>query len=372
MKTHVAIACTLFLLTRFAVAGNDLGIDGDKMVEPDCDALSSWYECRDIDDAPANVRRGFEYTHNTSSTLGPDGNIKFSDGTPYATAATACSSCHFSAGQVPFGTPLWQTATNKYEPDPVTGLGRYFGPMGYYRDIRDSVIDCFRNCMNTDRTLAKDDPVMDDYVAYMEWLTEGIKDPAMREDFTLLPPEAGIGLPRIAGVSSMRANPRRGRRQYQNQCADCHDEDGPGLGEYRVSEDRPRTPALWGMRDGHSRAAAFYRNGVLAAYIQTHMPLDDPNTLSAQQALNIAAYINAPDKPRPDGLADTFFCFDDLRDGIPAALKKPADWLVGCTYPGEREHFEAQGIDYEDMVRNGPWSALTAWRQDRIEEFLGQ
>ena len=43
MKTHVAIACTLFLLTRFAVAGNDLGIDGDKMVEPDCDALSSWY-----------------------------------------------------------------------------------------------------------------------------------------------------------------------------------------------------------------------------------------------------------------------------------------------------------------------------------------
>jgi hypothetical protein len=126
------------------------------------------------------------------------------------------------------------------------------------------------------------------------------------------------------------------------------------------------------MRDGHSRAAAFYRNGVLAAYIQAHMPLDDPNTLSAQQALNIAAYINAPDKPRPDGLADTFFCFDDLRDGIPAALKKPADWLVGCTYPGEREHFEAQGIDYEDMVLNGPWSALTAWRQDRIAELQGQ
>ena len=56
----------------------------------------------------------------------------------------------------------------------------------------------------------------------------------------------------------------------------------------------------------------------------------------------------------------------------PAALKKPADWLVGCVYPGEREHFEAQGIDYEDMVLNGPWSALTAWRNDRIAELQGQ
>ena len=65
--------------------------DGDKVVEPDCDAMSSWFECRDIDTTPADVRRGYEYMHNTSSTLGPFGSVKYSDGTPYATAATACS-----------------------------------------------------------------------------------------------------------------------------------------------------------------------------------------------------------------------------------------------------------------------------------------
>ncbi len=369
MRSVAAIFC-LFVLGSQIANADDLGMNGDKLVEPDCDAMSSWFECRDIETAPADVRRGYEYMHNTSRTLGPFGSVKYPDGTPYATATTACSSCHFTGGHVPFGTPVYQSPS-KYTPDPVTGLGPYFGPMGYYRDLEDSVIDCFRNCMNAERSPAKDDPVMRDLVAYIEWVADGIKDPDMRENWRLLPPDAGPGLPVINGVANMRANPRRGEELYDDHCAGCHDKDGPGLGEYRSDEGRPRTPALWGDRDGHSRAAAFYRNGVLGAYIQTHMPYGKPNTLSAQQALNIAAYINAPDKPRSGGLADDFYCFDDP-DGIPAALRKPADWLVGCTYPGEREHFEAQGIDYEDMVRNGPWSSLIAWRSDKIAELRGE
>ncbi len=369
MKAIAKIACCLSIIAPLGFA-DDLGMDGDKLVEPDCDAMSSWFDCRDIETAPADARRGYEYMHNTSSTLGPFGNVKHSDGTPYATAATACSSCHFTGGHVPFGTPVYQSPS-KYTPDPVTGLGPYFGPMGYNRDLEDSIIDCFRNCMNAEVSPSKDDPVMRDLVAYIQWVSDGITEPAMRDNWRLLPPEAGPGLPVISGVSDMRAEPARGRNTYQRQCAKCHDKDGPGRGEYRTDEDRPRTPALWGNRDGHSRAAAFYRNGVLAAYIQTHMPYGDANTLNAQNALNIAAYINAPDKARPDGLADGFYCFDDP-DGIPASLRKPADWLVGCTYPGEREHFEALGIDYEDMVRNGPWSDLTAWRNARIAELNTQ
>ena len=42
------------------------------------------------------------------------------------------------------------------------------------------------------------------------------------------------------------------------------------------------------------------------------------------------------------------------------------------TTPLQQAIAEAQGIDYEDMVRNGPWSALIAWRQDRIAELQGQ
>ena len=199
--------------------------------------------------------------------------------------------------------------------------------------------------MNAEVAPAKDDPVMIALVDYITWVSEGIIDPAQRADWTLLPPEAGPRLPGIPGFAAMRADPLRGAVLYDNQCSNCHDDDGPGAGEYRVGEERPRTPALWGPIDGYSRGAAFYRTPVLAAYVQTHMPYGDPGTLSDQDALDLAAYINAPDKVRPAGMADEMYCFDDP-DGIPAALRKPADWLVGCEYPGERAHFENQGVDY--------------------------
>ena len=350
------------------VGTNDLGFEGHALVEPDCDAMSSWFECRDIDTAPPGVFLGYLYMHHTSETLGPDGNTVYPDtGEPYVTTVTACSSCHFTGGHVPFGSPVYQSPS-KYQPDPETGLGPYFTPLGYYRDLEDSIIDCFRNCMNAERAPEKDDPVMVALVDYIHWVSDGIIDPAMKADWKLLPAEAGTGLPSIAGVSSMQADPIRGATLYANECSDCHDEDAPGAGEYKVGEERPRIPALWGLIDGYSRGAAFYRTPVLAAYAQKHMPYGDPETLSDQDALDIAAYINAPDKPRPSGMADELYCHVDP-DGIPSSLKKPADWLVGCEYPGEREFFESQGIDYDDMVLNGPWAELAAWRAAKIAEL---
>ena len=370
MKSRTHFARLGLVVTAVGVAApHDLGFEGHDLVEPDCDAMSSWFECRDIDTAPPDVYQGYLYMHHTSETLGPDGNTVYPDtGEPYVTTVTACSSCHFTGGHVPFGSPVYQSPS-KYQPDATTGLGPYFRPLGYYRDLEDSVIDCFRNCMNAERAPAKDDPVMVALVDYILWVSDGILDPAMQADWTLLPPEAGTGLPAIDGVSSMRADPIRGASLYAQSCADCHDEDGPGAGEYRVGEERPRIPALWGLVDGYSRGAAFYRTPVLGAYVQKHMPYDDPETLSDQDALDIAAYVNAPDKPRPSGLADEFYVHDDP-DGIPSSLRKPADWLVGFEYPGERAFFEGSGIDYDDMVLNGPWDDLAAWRADEIARLL--
>jgi cytochrome c len=367
MRNEIWIASALGAGALFALAG-DIDFDGHHMVEPDCDAMSGWYDCRSIDDAPPEVYLGYLYMHLTSETLGPDGDTRYPDtGEPYVTSVTACSSCHFSGGQVPFGSPVYQSPS-KYTLDPQTGLGPYFRPLGYHRDLEDSIIDCFRNCMNAERAPEKDDPVMVALVDYVEWVADGVIDASMRDDWRLLPQEAGPSLPTIAGVSSMRADPIRGAQLYNNRCANCHNEDGPGAGEYRVGDGRPRIPALWGMRDGYTKGAAFYRTPVLGAYIQRHMPLDDPMTLQSQDAIDIAAFINAPDKPRPDGLADDMYVHNDP-DGIPSSLRKPADWLVGYEYPGERAHFESMGIEYEDMILNGPWEALAAWRGAEIERL---
>ena len=75
------------------------------------------------------------------------------------------------------------------------------------------------------------------------------------------------------------------------------------------------------------------------------MPYGKPNSLSAQNALNIASYINAPDKPRPDGLADDFYCFDD-----PDALADEFSSLPGvpCAEPHDNETFAVFDLTMAD------------------------
>ncbi len=324
---------------------DNLGFDG-KIVEPDCDSMSSWFDCRKISSAPAAARRGYEYVHHTSKTLGPDGTKKFPDGSPYANTNIACSSCHFTGGHVPSGTPMYQS------PDKYAGKP-YFRPSNYNRDLKDSIADCMRNCMNTTRVMDKEDPVMNDMVAYIQWLAAGVSDPAMKgSGWSNLP---GHSLPSVdPNVANMSADPGIGGALYRNKCAGCHDKDGPGRGEYRRGENRPRVPALWGQ-DGYSRGAAFYNTPILAGYIRKFMPYGKPNSLSAQDALDIAAYIN--DQPRGDGMADQMFCHTES-DGIPAPLRKPAAWDVGCTYLGEP--FSVEQIKY------GPWQEITDWRNAEI------
>ncbi|MGF1642787.1 MAG: c-type cytochrome [Thiotrichales bacterium] len=346
---HIAAPIVILLVSQSAFADN-LGFDG-KIVEPECDEMP-WFDCRKIDKAPAEVKRGYEYMHHTSKTLGPDGNKKFSDGTPYATTTIACSSCHFTGGQVPFGTPVYQS------PAKYAGLP-YFRPLNYNRDLEDSIIDCFRNCMNSDQVMSKGDQVMKDLVAYIDWVADGISDPAMQgNNWPNLP---GHALPALdPDVATMVGAPANGRLLYNAKCGSCHSKDGPGRGEYRRGENRPRVPALWG-NNSYSRGAAFFNSQVLAGYIKKFMPFGKGETLSSQEALDIAVYIN--DQPHPSGMADQMFCHAET-DGIPGTLRKPASWLVGCTYPNEP--FSSSQIKY------GPWQEITDWRNAEIARLKSE
>ncbi|MFN0245621.1 MAG: c-type cytochrome, partial [Kofleriaceae bacterium] len=238
--------------------------------------MSTFYECRNIGSAPALVREGYEYVHHTSSTLGPDGTVKFPDGSPYAASSNACSSCHFSGGQVPFGMPFYQS------PDKYASLP-YFRPFDYKRDLRDSVLDCFKNCMGNTQVPPKNGQVMNAITAYLEWIADGVTDPSLKgPGWVNLPGHSWAFF--TADWMNMTANTTRGRTLYTNSCSSCHSKDGPGQGEYRAGESRPRTSALWGDRS-FTRGAAMYSVPQLAFLVRAHMPFGKPDTLSEQQAL---------------------------------------------------------------------------------------
>jgi hypothetical protein len=57
------------------------------------------------------------------------------------------------------------------------------------------------------------------------------------------------------------------------------------------------------------------------------------------------------------------FCHTEAA-GIPAALRKPAAWLEGCSYPGEP--FSDEDILY------GPWAPITAWRNGESSRLKGR
>ena len=63
-------------------------------------------------------------------------------------------------------------------------------------------------------------------------------------------------------------------------------------------------PPVWGARS-YNIGAGMARARTAAAFIRDNMPFDQPGTLTDQQALDVAAYVNAHGRPDfPDKVHD--------------------------------------------------------------------
>lgn len=94
----------------------------------------------------------------------------------------------------------------------------------------------------------------------------------------------------------------------------------------------------------------------LAGHIRDHMPFGKPNTLTVQQALDIAGCINL--QLRPVAFSASMFCANDPATNLPNSLFKPAQWWSGCNYPTEP-------FTHNQRVL-GPWAPIEAWRLAKI------
>ncbi len=331
--------------------GQALGLDGkgDKIVVPNCEENATWLQCRNIDEAPQDVIDGFSYTHDTTNTIGPNGNIKNPDGSTIFVSPNACTSCHFGSAQTPGGNPVYQS------PDKYTSLP-YFRSFNYNRDLKDAINDCIKNC-GGGNVIDKDSDVMNKIVAYINWVRDSVTDPAMKTStgWRTMPGEA---MPIVdPNWKTMSANATRGKALYKDRgCSSCHDADGPGMGKLRSDEGRPRVPSLWGRR-AWTMGAAYIQTPNLAGVIRNHMPFGKPGTLKTQDALDIAGYINL--QARPVAYSGTMFCENDPVTNLPNTLFKPAAWWSGCNYPTE---------PFSNRQRIlGPWAAIETWRNDKIQ-----
>jgi thiosulfate dehydrogenase len=241
----------------------------------------------------------------------------------YAGNNLACTNCHLQAGTKKFGIPLFGLFDD---------FPQYSKRVGAEISIEDRINSCMTRSMNG-RAMPTDAPEMQAIVAYIEFLSSGVK-PGER-----LP---GMGSGHMRELKRA-ASPARGRPIYARACAACHGPEGAGLRTSAPGTDLGYTvPPLWGA-GSFNDGAGMARLITMANFVHFNMPhgVDYLNPqLSVENAWDVAAYVLSHPRPHKAGLDHDF----------PDLLNKPVD----APYAPYADHFSKRQHKY------GPFGPIKA------------
>jgi thiosulfate dehydrogenase len=176
----------------------------------------------------------------------------------------SCTNCHLDAGRRESGS--WVGVHARYP--------QYRARSNVVETMEYRINDCLRRSMNGS-PLEADDPAMRDIMAYFAFLSRGVPVGP--------PPKAAPG-----PWGEMKRDTAAGAMVFAASCAKCHGADGQGTAA---------GPPVWGPRS-YNIGAGMARVFTAANFIRKNMPFDQPGSLTDQQALDVAAYVNG--HPRPD------------------------------------------------------------------------
>ena len=188
-------------------------------------------------------------------------------GKRYVGNALNCTNCHLDAGLNPNSASF-------------VGISilypQYRERAGRQMTLADRINECFERSMNG-KPLPPDSVKLTGIVAYIEWLSQN------------MPPGSAVpwrGIPRL--TSTHQLDPLNGKKVYEKKCLFCHGSEGQGT---------LAAPPLWGPRS-YNIGAGMARISVAAAFIKANMPRGWGWTVTDDEAVDAAAYINT--QPRPD------------------------------------------------------------------------
>ena len=177
-----------------------------------------------------------------------------------------CVSCHLDEGRRPFAMPLTGVAAR---------FPQYRARGDRVERLEDKVNDCLRRSLGG-TPLAFESAAMRDIVAYLAHLSRGVPHGTA---------VAGQSVDSIRGA--VPGNAARGRTVYAANCVRCHGANGQGTS---------LAPPVWGPRS-FTVAAGMARWRVLAAFVRHNMPNDRRESLTDQEALDVAAWVLSQRRP---------------------------------------------------------------------------
>ncbi len=190
----------------------------------------------------------------------------------------ACKNCHLQNGKAPHAMGF-------------IGIDRrypaYYPPQKKKVSLSERIEACFQGSLNGKALPAKEREALTDYLV---WLGEDVQDTA-----PLPMPESGLPTLKIDSTTG-KGDPNAGQPLYDYHCAACHGKTGLGLAADPKDLSKGYTfPPMWGP-DSHSKRSSMADTLTAARYIHKNMPLGRA-VLTTPQALDIAAYINAQERP---------------------------------------------------------------------------
>ena len=188
-------------------------------------------------------------------------------GKRYVGNALNCTNCHLDAGLNPNSASFVGIATL---------YPQYRQRAGRQMTLADRINECFERSMNG-KPLPPDSVKLTAIAAYITWLSQN------------MPPGVEVpwrGIPRL--ISTHQADPLNGKKVYEKKCVFCHGSDGQGT---------MAAPPVWGPRS-YNIGAGMARVSVAASFIKANMPRGWGWTVTDDEAIDAAAYINT--QPRPD------------------------------------------------------------------------
>jgi thiosulfate dehydrogenase len=187
-------------------------------------------------------------------------------------AGMSCEACHMNAGTKPNAAPLIGIYANFPQWSPRSKR---------FISLQDRIAECFLYSENG-RPPAYTSREMEALTAYIAWLSTG--QPVGTK-------VAGKPLEHVTPAHP--ADSRAGAVVFAQRCETCHGADGAGRGG--------AFPPLWGAKSFND-GAGMGLLPAMAGFIRYNMPYGSPpNTLSAQQASDVAAFVISQKRPHFQG-----------------------------------------------------------------------
>lgn len=186
----------------------------------------------------------------------------------------SCSNCHLDAGRRANSAPLWG-AWGVYP--------QYRKKNGHVNSFGERLQGCFRYSMNG-KAPPLDSAEIVALQTYAWWMATGAPVGATLK---------GAGYPKQGFKAAQPPDYARGEKVYAANCALCHGSDGQG----QQVAGRNVFPPLWGPQSFNWGAGMGQLDNA-AAFIKANMPFSRGDTLSDQDAWDVAMFMDAHERPQ--------------------------------------------------------------------------